>query len=115
MKRIILVLLVLMAGSVFARQFDLPRAVLLTTGDGDGRGTVSDGVVLAIQAMGKAGTPLWLDNRQILHDPQALARFSILIVPTTYGYHDADRRYSLSFCLIKRSRTYVTGCRMAAC
>lgn len=97
MKRIILVLLVLMAGSVFARQFDLPRAVLLTTGDGDGRGTVSDGVVLAIQALGKAGTPLWLDNRQILHDPAALARFSILIVPTTYGYHDADRRYSLSF------------------
>jgi peptidoglycan/xylan/chitin deacetylase (PgdA/CDA1 family) len=97
MKRIFLILLVVMAGLLSARHYELPRAVLLTTGDGDGRGTVSDGVVLAIQAMGKAGTPLWLDNRQILHDPQALAQFSILIVPTTYGYHDADRRYSLSF------------------
>lgn len=97
MKRIAVILFVLMVITAVAQQYNLPRAVLLTTGDGDGRGTVSDGVVLAIQALGKTGTPLWLDNRQILQNPDALARFSILIVPTTYGYHDADRRYSLSF------------------
>jgi len=80
-----------------AFEYTIPKVLFLTTGDGDGRGTVSDGVILALQEFNKSGAFVRLENRKILHKTKELSEYSIMILPTTYGYHDADRQYSLSF------------------
>ena len=46
--------------------FSLPKVLFITTGDGDGRGTVSDGVILAMQELNKNGAIVKLDNRKIV-------------------------------------------------
>lgn len=77
--------------------FSLPKVLFITTGDGDGRGTVSDGVILAMQELNKNGAIVKLDNRKILYAPEKLENYNILIISTAFGYHDADRLYSLSY------------------
>lgn len=97
-KRIILsALLLAVLISVSAFEYTIPKVLFVTTGDGDGRGTVSDGVILALQEFNKSGAFVRLENRKILHNQEELSEYSIMILPTAYGYHDADRRYSLSF------------------
>jgi peptidoglycan/xylan/chitin deacetylase (PgdA/CDA1 family) len=83
--------------SLSAFKYQLPKVLFVTTGDGDGRGTVSDGVILAIQEFDKLGAFVRLENRKVLFNPQKLEEYTIMILPTTFGYHDADRKYSLSF------------------
>lgn len=96
-KRFLLLILTLCALALHSVEYQLPKALFITSGDGEGYGTVSDGVILSLQELNKSGAFVRLENRQILHFPKKLAQFTILIIPTTFGYHDADRRYSLSF------------------
>jgi peptidoglycan/xylan/chitin deacetylase (PgdA/CDA1 family) len=94
-KLILIILLIILSQLVLA--YTLPKTLFITSGDGDGRGTVSDGVILAMQELNRHGAIVKLDNRKILYKPQELAQYQILIISTAYGYHDADRLYSLSF------------------
>lgn len=75
----------------------LPKVLYLTTGLSEGNGEVSEGVVLAIQSFSKKGAFVWLDTREILLQPEILSEYSIMILPTSMGYHDGDRKYSLTF------------------
>lgn len=93
LSAILLVVLI----SLSAFEYTIPKVLFVTTGDGDGRGTVSDGVILALQELNKSGAFVRLENRKILHNKEELSKYSVMILPTAYGYHDADRRYSLSF------------------
>ncbi len=97
-KKILILMMILTCFfSLKAIEYSLPKVLFVTTGDGDGRGTVSDGVILALQEFDKLGAFVRLDNRKILFNPTKMNEFSIMILPTTFGYHDADKKYSLSF------------------
>lgn len=98
MKRAGLLLTILIcAFALQGLEYKLPKVLFITSGDGDGQGTVSDGVVLALQEFNKTGAFVRLENRTVLYNTEELDKFQIMIIPTTFGYHDADRRYSLSF------------------
>jgi hypothetical protein len=98
MKKVILISFFLLClFALHSLEYRLPKVLFITSGDGEGQGTVSDGVILALQEFNKSGAFVRLENRQILHYPAEMQKYSILIIPTTFGYHDADRRYSLSF------------------
>ena len=75
----------------------LPKVLYLTTGLSEGNGEVSEGVVLAIQSFSKKGAFVWLDTREVLLQPEILSDYSVMILPTSMGYHDGDRKYSLTF------------------
>ncbi|NQU34841.1 MAG: polysaccharide deacetylase family protein [Bacteroidetes bacterium] len=102
-----------------AQSYSLPKALFLTTGDGEGNGTVSDGIVLALQSFNKLGVPVRLENRDILLIPNQLDLYSILIIPTRIGYHDQPYPYSLTYMSVlemsnisnwvKKGGTLVTG------
>jgi len=77
--------------------YQLPKVLILTTGDGAGRGTVSDGVVLALQSFNKMGVFVRLENRSALLKPDLLAEYSILIIPTIPGYHDKPYKNALTY------------------
>ncbi len=96
-KKILFILLITIFCSLNAVSYQMPKVLFLTTGDGNGRGTVSDGIVIANEFFNKAGAFVRLENRKILYNPEKLAEFSIMILPTTFGYHDGDRKYSLSY------------------
>lgn len=76
---------------------ELPKAAILATSDGNGLGTLCDGVVLAYEALNRSGIPTTVCDRTILSDRSRLADFDILIAGTLFGYHDADQRFSLTF------------------
>jgi Polysaccharide deacetylase len=97
-KCCLLLLLVLFSFNIYsAHTYTLPKVLFLTTGDGEGNGTVSDGVVMALQSFNKLGVQTRLENREILLKPEELSAFSILIVPTRIGYHDQPHPISLTF------------------
>ena len=75
----------------------LPKVLLLTTGLGEGNGELSQGVIVAIQSFNKNGAFVWLDTRDVLLQPEFLSKYSVMILPTSIGYHDGDRKYSLTF------------------
>ncbi len=75
----------------------LPKVLFLTTGSGEGKGELSAGVIIAIQSFNKNGVFVWLDTREVLLQPEILSRYSVMILPTSIGYHDGDRKYSLTF------------------
>ena len=99
MKKTVFFVLIILFWSVLLNglEYQIPKVLFLTTGDGDGRGTVSDGIILAMQEFNKLGAFVRLENRKILHMPDKLAEYTVLIAPTSYGYHDGDREYSLSY------------------
>lgn len=80
-----------------APDFVVPRAAILATSDGEGLGTFSDGVLLAYEALNRAGIPTRICDRTILADSSRLGDYSIIIASTLFGYHDADQRFSLTF------------------
>ena len=82
--------------NLFSQSYKLPKALILTTGDGDGRGTVSDGVVLALESFNKLGVFTRLENREIILKPTDLSRYSILIIPTIKSYYDYSSSLSLT-------------------
>ena len=75
----------------------LPRVLILTTGTNQGNGMMAEGIIIAAQTFNKNGAFVSMDTRDILLDPEKLENYNILIVPTAAGYHDADRKYSLTF------------------
>lgn len=97
MKKIILILILVVLVNYFLFSYTLPKVLFITTGDGDGRGTVSDGAILAMQEFNQNGAIVKLDNRKVFYDTEEMTKYQIMILPTTFGYHDADRRYSLSY------------------
>jgi len=75
----------------------LPRALFITSGISDNNVLLAKGVVIAIQTLNARGVPVRLETREILYDYEQLSKFNILILSTFPGYHDADRKYSLSY------------------
>lgn len=94
-KTILSLIFIVIANALFS--YTLPKVLFITTGDGDGRGTVSDGVILAMQEFNQNGAIVKLDNRKIFYDLDKMMKYQIMVLPTAFGYHDADRRYSLSY------------------
>ncbi len=75
----------------------LPKVLFLTTGSTEGNGTLAQGVVIAMQTFNKQGAIVRLESRNILLDTAKLGEFNIMILPTSIDYHDADKKYSLTF------------------
>lgn len=96
-KKLYIIIILAFVLNLSALQYKLPKVLFLSTGDGDGRGTISDGLVISNEIFAKLGAVVRIENRKILHNPQKMNEFSIIIAPTIYGYHDGDRRYSLSY------------------
>jgi peptidoglycan/xylan/chitin deacetylase (PgdA/CDA1 family) len=75
----------------------LPKALIITTGLSEDNTQMAPGIVVAIQSLNKLGVPVRLEPRDVLFDYKTLSAFNILILSTFPGYHDADRKYSLSY------------------
>jgi len=75
----------------------LPRVLIVTTGSNLGNGVLAEGGNIAMQTFNRLGAFVTLKSRDILLDPEELSLYNIMILPTAAGYHDADRRYSLTF------------------
>ena len=75
----------------------LPRVLFITTGISDDDGQLAQGVVVAVQSFNKKGAIVRLEPRDILYDFEELIKYNIVILSTFPGYHDADRKYSLSY------------------
>jgi len=77
----------------------VPKALFITTGvdlQSEEKNIPSD-VAVALHAFHRAGVPVRLAPRDILWNPDSLARYAYLILSTSEGVHDADRKYSLSY------------------
>ncbi len=75
MKKIIFIIcLLLCLFSLHSLEYRLPKVLFITSGDGEGQGTVSDGVILALQEFNKSGAFVRLENRQILHYPSEMKK-----------------------------------------
>jgi hypothetical protein len=79
------------------KSYMLPKVLILTTGASEGNGILAQGVVIALQTFNRQGAYVKLDSRNILLDTTQLSQFNIMILPTSMDYHDADRKYSLTF------------------
>jgi len=75
----------------------MPRVLILTTGANKGNGMMSEGIIVAAQSFNKNGAFVSMNSRDILLNPKELSKYNILLLPTAAGYHDADRKYSLTF------------------
>lgn len=75
----------------------IPQVLFITSGVDEGRGKISEGVIVALQTFGRHGNFVRLDNRDVLMQPKMLSEYSIMIMPTSMGYNDGDRKYSLSY------------------
>jgi len=77
--------------------YKMPKVLFITTGDNEGKGNISQGVSLAIRSFNKRGVFVRLESRDVLLDSEMLSDYTIMILSTAIGYHDADRRYSLTY------------------
>ena len=75
----------------------IPRVLFLTSGIDEGAGYISEGVIVAIETFSKHGNFVRLENRDVLLQPEILKQYDIMITPTSMGYNDGDRKYSLTF------------------
>lgn len=75
----------------------LPRVLFLTTGTTEGNGEIAEGVSIAMQKLTKSGAFVWLGTREYLLQPERMSEFNVIIAPTSFDYHDGDRKYSLTF------------------
>jgi hypothetical protein len=75
----------------------LPRVLFLTTGTTEGNGEIAEGVSIAIQKLTKNGAFVWLGTRDYLLQPEKMSEFNVIVAPTSFDYHDGDRKYSLTF------------------
>jgi len=92
------ILLILLTITLRAQtSYQLPKVLYLTTGDGNGRGTISDGVVLALQSFNKLGVFVRLENKSVLLQPEVLKQYQIIIAPTIPSYHDMPLLEALTF------------------
>jgi hypothetical protein len=81
----------------FALNKQLPRVLFITTGISDEGGQLAQGVVVAVQSFNKKGATVRLEPRDVLYDFEELTKYNIIVLSTFPGYHDADRKYSLSY------------------
>lgn len=98
-KRTLILIYLLFSSFIVISQvnYHLPKVLIITSGADTGRGTVSDGVVVALQAFNRLGVFVRLENREALLQEELLAKYDILILPTIKGYHDKPQKYSLTF------------------
>lgn len=75
----------------------IPKVLFITSGVDEGRGIISEGVIAALHTFSSHGNFVRLDNRDVLMQPKVLSKYSIMIMPTSMGYNDGDRKYSLSY------------------
>ncbi|MCF8218000.1 MAG: beta-galactosidase trimerization domain-containing protein [Bacteroidales bacterium] len=75
----------------------LPKVLIITTGLEGQNATLPKGIVIALQAFNQAGAIVRLETRDILYEPEKLMNYNMMILSTAPGYHDADRKYSLSY------------------
>ncbi|MCF8308494.1 MAG: beta-galactosidase trimerization domain-containing protein [Bacteroidales bacterium] len=75
----------------------LPRVLIVTTGLTGQDATLPKGIVIAMQAFNRKGAMVKLETRNILYKPGRLKNYNMIILSTAPGYHDADRKYSLSY------------------
>jgi hypothetical protein len=75
----------------------LPRVLFITSGISDEEPLLAQGITIAIQSFNKYGAIVRLEPRDILYHFEELNKFNIVILSTFPGYHDADRKYSLSY------------------
>jgi len=75
----------------------VPRVLFITTGAESGNGQLAEGVIIALQTFNGNGAYVQLASRNVLWDPDQLAKFNIIILHSSIGYHDADRKYSLTY------------------
>ena len=103
--RIIYFLVLLLAGcnspstresATGASQVMLPRVLIITSGQSEENTALAQGIIVAMQSFNKYGATVRLEPRDILFDLNELSKYNILILSTFPGYHDADRKYSLS-------------------
>lgn len=77
-------------------QVMLPRVLIITSGQSEENTALAQGIVVAMQSFNKYGATVRLEPRDVLFDIKELSKYNILILSTFPGYHDADRKYSLS-------------------
>ncbi len=77
----------------------LPKVLYITTGVNhkDNDIDLPKGIIVAIQIFNKSGIPVRLEPRDVLFDKDFLFDYDIIILSTSLGYHDADRKYSLTY------------------
>lgn len=75
----------------------MPKVLFLTTGGASGNGELASGVDIALQSFNRRGAFVWLNTREILLQPDLLSNYSIMLIPTSIGYHDGDKKYSLTY------------------
>lgn len=77
----------------------LPKVLYITTGVDYAENDIDlpKGIIVAIQAFNKRGIPVRLEPRNVLYDKNFLFDYNIIILSTTEGYHDVDRKYSLTY------------------
>jgi len=75
----------------------LPKVLFITTVISGENGDLAEGIVLALQVLNREGAMVRLETRDVLYDREKLADYNMMILSTSLGYHDADRKYSLSF------------------
>jgi len=80
-----------------SQEKQLPRVLMITTGLEGQNASLPKGIVIALQAFNQRGALVRLEHRDILYEPSRLNDYNMIILSTAPGYHDADRRYSLSF------------------
>jgi hypothetical protein len=73
-----------------------PRVLIITSGK-DGTGTLPEGVILTMESFISQGAYTRINTRDALLNNDYLAQFDILLLLTAIQYHDADRRYSLTY------------------
>lgn len=81
----------------FQRHRQLPKVLFVTTGLTNGNGLLPKGAIVAIQTLNQQGAMVRLETRDVLYDKATLSLYNVMVLSTAPGYHDADRRYSLSF------------------
>jgi len=75
----------------------LPQVLYITTGLTGQEATLPKGIVIALQAFNRKGAVVKLETRNILYEPERLKNYNMILLSTAAGYHDADRKYSLSY------------------
>lgn len=75
----------------------VPKVLIITTGINNESTELPQGIIVAIQSFNKRGAIVQLEPRDILFDYAALSQYNIVIASTAEAYHDADRKYSLTY------------------
>jgi len=98
-KKLTISIIIIILTSALSAQtsYRFPKVLFLTTGDGSGRGTISDGAVLALQSFNKLGIFVRLENKSVLLQPEVLRQYQIIMAPTMRSYHDLPLPEALTF------------------